>query len=104
MTHHVIVDLVLAGFAGLVMGLAYFGSLWLTVRGVPTAERPLRRLLFGSLVRLAILLPALYLVMDGRWERLLACLAGFLIARFVLLRRFRPASRGPGLGPAKRET
>jgi hypothetical protein len=28
----------------------------------------------------------MYLVMDGQWERLVACLAGFLLMRIVLTR------------------
>jgi len=30
------------------------------------------------------------LVMDGNWERILACMAGFLAARFVITRMLAP--------------
>jgi F1F0 ATPase subunit 2 len=80
------VDLLLALFAGLALGLFYFGGLWLTVRRITCSTRPVL-LMFGSLVvRLLVTLCGFYLVMDGRWERLLACLAGFLVTRFVLTR------------------
>jgi F1F0 ATPase subunit 2 len=76
----------LAVLAGLVLGLLYFGGLWLTVRRIACSKRP-ALLMFGSFaVRLLVTLFGFYFVMDGRWERLLACLSGFLVMRFVLTR------------------
>ena len=81
-----IVQLCIAVLAGLILGLFYFGGLWLTVRRITCSTRP-ALLMFGSLVvRLLVTLCGFYLVMDGRWERLLACLSGFLVTRFVLTR------------------
>ena len=80
----------LAVAAGLGLGLLYFGGLWLTVRRLPGSGRP--ALLFaGSFAgRTAVTIAGFYLVMDGHWERMLACLAGFLIARQFLISRLRP--------------
>jgi F1F0 ATPase subunit 2 len=48
--------------------------------------------MLGSfVVRLLVTLCGMYLVMDGKWERLLACLAGFLLMRIVLTRLLGPA-------------
>jgi F1F0 ATPase subunit 2 len=82
--------LVLAGAAGVGLGLFYFGGLWLTVRRLPDSSRP--ALLFvGSFAgRTALTLLGFYLVMDGRWERMLACLAGFIMIRQFLISRLRP--------------
>ena len=91
------VTLIVAFAAGCLVGLGYFGLLWWTVRRIPTARRP-GLLLVGSLVgRLAASLTAFYVVMDGRWECLFACLAGFLVVRQVMIGRLRP-SRGVGNG------
>lgn len=83
--------LVLAVAAGAGLGLLYFGGLWLTVRRLPDFGRP--ALLFGAsfAVRTALTLLGFYLVMDGSWERMLACLVGFIIARKVLTSRLQPA-------------
>jgi F1F0 ATPase subunit 2 len=79
------------GFAllgGALIGLFYFGGLWLTVRALPRAGNP-GLLVMGSYVgRTAVSLLALYLLMDGRWERLLAGMAGFLVARYWMVRRY----------------
>lgn len=81
--------LVLACAAGMGLGLFYFGGLWLTVRRLPDSGGP--ALVLGSFVgRTALTLLGFYFVMDGRWERMLACLAGFIIARQVLISRLRP--------------
>lgn len=83
--------LALAFGGGLVVGLLYFGGLWFTVSYLPRARRP-ELVSLGSLVlRLALTLVAFYLIMGGRWERLLVALAGFVLMRTVLVRRLGPA-------------
>ena len=78
--------LALTFMAGIGLGLVYFGALWLTVRRVPGSRHPVG-LVFGSLLgRLAVVLPAFYVVMGDRWERLAACLLGFVLVRCVMTR------------------
>jgi F1F0 ATPase subunit 2 len=84
--------LVLAFVAGLGLGLFYFGGLWLTVQRLPQARHPGLLTLVSLIVRLGLTLAVFYLVMAGRWERLLACLVGFLLVRLVLVRRWGPVS------------
>jgi len=80
---------------GAVMGAFYFGGLWLTVRRLATDEKP-ALLLFGSfLVRSGVVLSGFYFVTDGRWERLVACLVGFLAARTLLICRLRDVGEDP---------
>lgn len=94
--------LVLAGLAGMGLGLFYFGGLWLTIRQLPTCRWP-APLLVGSFVgRTAVVLVGFYFVMGGRWERALACLLGFLVARFLLVSRLRP-ERVPDIPRGKEE-
>ena len=40
-------------------------------------------------VRTAVVVVGFYFVMDGRWERMLACLAGFIMVRLILVSRMR---------------
>ncbi len=85
--------LVLAGAAGMLMGLGYFGGLWLTVQRLPKSRHPALLLVGSFALRMVLLLVGLYVVMGGQWERALACVAGLLLARAVLTHRLRPASR-----------
>jgi len=87
-----LLTLFLAFVAGLVLGLFYFGGLWLTVQRLPQSRHPGLLTLASLVVRLGVTLAAFYLVMGGRWERLLVCLAGFLLVRFLLVRRLGPIS------------
>lgn len=88
-----VVLLIGAFCVGLTAGLLYFGGLWLTVQYLPRTRRP-ELVSLGSLaLRLTLTLVAFYLVMGGRWERLLAALMGFLVMRTVLVRRLGPAQQ-----------
>ena len=83
-------SLTLAAAAGLALGGFYFGSLWWVIRRVADSPWPEAWLLASFLVRSAIILAGFFLVMDGRWERVLACLLGFLLARTLLVQVIRP--------------
>lgn len=83
-------SLSLAVLAGLVLGLFYFGGLWLTVRKLTSSKRPGMLMMGSFAARLLITLCGFYLVMDGSWERILACMAGFLATRFVMTRMLAP--------------
>lgn len=89
------INLVLAAFAGLALGLFYFGGLWYTVRRLSAARRPWLLVLGSYVVRLVVTVVGMYLVMAGDWKRLVACLAGFLLARIVLTRHLGPAAGAP---------
>lgn len=78
--------LVAAFVAGTVTGIVYLGILWGSVYGLARSRRPLARLGVGAVLRLGLVLGSLYLVMDGHWERLLAGLAGFALARIAATR------------------
>ncbi len=87
--------LLLAGAAGLGLGLFYFGGLWLTVRWLPTVRSPVA-LTVGSLVgRTALTLLGFYLVMAGHWERMLACLVGFILVRYAVVAGLRLENAPP---------
>jgi F1F0 ATPase subunit 2 len=75
---------VLAGVAGWVLGAIFFGGLWWTVRRGLSSKRPAFWFLGSLLVRMSIALPGFYFVGRGHWERLVACLLGFVVARLVV--------------------
>lgn len=76
-----IAHLVLAATAGIVFGAIYFASLWLTVSQLVTAKRPALLLLGSVIFRFGLLALGLFWIMDDHWERLLACIIGFVVAR-----------------------
>lgn len=84
-------SLALAFLAGLALGAAYMMALWHTVRRLGRAQNPVLALIGGAALRIAVLMSLFYLVMDGSWERLLACLAGFVLVRAAVTRWARPA-------------
>lgn len=83
--------------SGAVLGFLHFGSLWVMVSRLGRVRRPVV-LVFGRfLVMMAVTLVGLYLIMGGRWERLIAALAGFMLVKVIVARRVRGGARGtPG--------
>jgi len=74
---------------GLLLGLFFFGALWLTVRQIPNSRHPGLLLFISFLGRMGLILFAFYLIVkDGQWQNLLICLTGFILMRLVLLRRW----------------
>jgi F1F0 ATPase subunit 2 len=82
--------LVLAWMAGGVLGAIFFGGLWWTVRKSVSSKQPALWFFGSLLLRMSIALAGFYFVSGGHWERLLACLLGFIIARFIVMRLTGP--------------
>ena len=78
--------LALALTAGVMLGAVFFGGLWWTVRKGALAKQPVFWFMGSLLLRMSIVLVGFYLVSGGQWERLSACLLGFICARFVIMR------------------
>ena len=81
---------VLAWAAGGGLGTMFFGGLWWTVSTALQRERPEIWLFGGLLVRMSLALTGFYFVGGGHWERLVACVVGFVMARAVVTRFTRP--------------
>lgn len=86
----------LAGLAGMAIGAFFFGSLWWTVRQTLSSHRTVLWHLGGLLLRMAVALLGFYAVGAGQWQRLVACLAGFVIARLMVMRASRTWGPTPG--------
>lgn len=80
--------------AGAGLGLAYFGGLWLTVRGL--VRRPDRSALVrcGGAIRLALLGSGLMLLARQGAGALVAALVGIWLARWFLLRQIAGGDNG----------
>ncbi len=75
--------------AGFALGGIFFGGLWWTVRKGLASDHPVAWFLISHVSRMAITLLGFYFVANGNWQRLLICLAGFLIARVIVTRLLR---------------
>jgi F1F0 ATPase subunit 2 len=76
--------------AGLSLGLFFFGVMWLTIARLADSRAPGLLLAISFLGRLAITMAGFFYVARADGRRLLACLAGFIIARVAMVGRMRP--------------
>ena len=86
--------LMLAWLAGGMLGAMFFGGLWWTVRKCLSFEQPALLVLGSVLLRTSIVLAGFYFIAQGQWERLVACLCGFIIARMIMTRLTRAGQGG----------
>jgi F1F0 ATPase subunit 2 len=83
--------LILVGslLAGVLLGAFFFGGLWWTIQ-MRSPSQWSGLLFAGSLlVRMAVAVTGFYFMSHGDWRRLVACLAGFLLARIAVTRLIR---------------
>jgi F1F0 ATPase subunit 2 len=83
--------LLLAGLAGGLLGVIFFGGLWWTVRKGLTSKQPAFWFLGSMLLRTGIVLAGFYFVANQHMERLVVCLLGFIIARLFVTQMTRTA-------------
>ncbi len=82
--------LLLMGGAGVLLGVFFFGGLWYTVRRGLASKRPGLWFLSSLLLRTGVVVAGIYFASGGSWDRLLACLVGFVVARFFVTRLAGP--------------
>lgn len=87
--------LVLAGIGGCALGVIFFGGLWWTVRKGLTSSKPAVWVFTSLLLRMGITLAGFYFAGAGDWRRLLVCMAGFLMARQIVMRLSRLPDEDP---------
>lgn len=87
----------LAGTAGGLLGLLFFGGLWWTVRRAFDSPRPALWIGGSLLLRMACVVAGFAVVAAGDWRRMLSCLLGFWAARWLVVRlTARLAAEPPG--------
>jgi F1F0 ATPase subunit 2 len=87
-------SLAVAWAVGGILGGIFFVGLWWTVRRGVSSNRPALWFIVSLLLRSSIVLAGFYLVSNGDWRRLPACLVGFVMAQFVVTRLTRSAADG----------
>jgi F1F0 ATPase subunit 2 len=93
-----------AAVIGLAAGFFHFGLLYFTLRRLRSAGRPAWLAAVSFAARMAVMLLVLYLlVRGGEWQRGLAFLAGFIVTRTLLVRRWRPERPAEQRGSRERK-
>jgi F1F0 ATPase subunit 2 len=82
--------IILVFIAGLLLGILFFGGLWLTVKKALTSKFAAVWFLGSFLVRTGATLIGFYFISLGNWQRLLVCLIGFVIARYIVTHLTKP--------------
>ncbi|MDT7829868.1 ATP synthase subunit I [Pricia sp. S334] len=81
-----ILGLLPAVLAGAVLGTLFFGGLWVTIRLGLRSNRTGLIFAGSAIIRMAMVVVGFYYVGANSWQKMLACLGGFLIARIVITR------------------
>lgn len=76
---------------GMVLGLFYYGSLWLVLQRLTQISRPAIWMGLSFLARTLALVLVLYLLFADSWQQLLVAVLGMLAMRTVLVQRIKPA-------------
>lgn len=94
-----IYEYILSTIVGFIVGLFFFGTLWLTVRRLPTARRPVFLAVGSFFGRVVITVFCFYLVITAwSWQGLLVCMLGFILARVMVV-----GNRKVEIGKIRRE-
>ena len=70
---------------GLLLGAVFFGGLWYTVGKLATSHSPALWFIGSFFIRSAITVLGFYYISLGDWRRLIACLFGFIVARYAVV-------------------
>jgi F1F0 ATPase subunit 2 len=89
MTINELMTLGLAWIAGGALGLIFFGGLWWSVRKGLGSGTPVVWFFAGLILRVGLTLAGFYFVGADDWQRLAACLLGFVMARQAVTRLAR---------------
>jgi F1F0 ATPase subunit 2 len=79
---------------GVLLGACFFGSLWWTVQKGLRSKNPIWWFFGSSLLRMGLALASFYFIAGGDWRKLVVCLLGFVIARFLVTRLTRTNHKG----------
>jgi F1F0 ATPase subunit 2 len=81
--------LAFALIAGIMFGAIFFGGLWWTVRKGVSSKHPAFWFFSSLLSRTCIVVLGFYFILGDSWQRLLAGLLGFIVARLIVMRLTR---------------
>lgn len=83
--------LLIALLEGVLLGVFFFAGLWWTARKIESTKQVAVLFLGSMLLRTFVVIMGFYFLMGDNWQRLLAGLLGFIIARIIVTRLTRIA-------------
>ena len=86
-------SLVFALLAGALLGVFFFAGLWWTVRRLESSKHVALLFLGSMFLRTSVVILGFYFILGDNWQRLLAGLLGFIIARIIVTRLTRIAEQ-----------
>ena len=84
---------VLIFIGGFILGIIFFGGLWLTVKKGVKSKIPAVLFVLSSLIRTAILLLVFYYLIRYDWVFSIFCLIGFILGRYIMVRKIRTLNK-----------
>ena len=93
-------SLVFSLLAGALLGVFFFAGLWWTVRKIESSKNVALLFLGSMLLRTSVVILGFYFILGDNWQRLLAGLLGFVIARIIVTRLTRIADQPDNSMPA----
>jgi F1F0 ATPase subunit 2 len=87
------ITLILVFLAGNVLGMIFFGGLWLTLKWGLKSYFAGLWLTLSMLLRSTIVLCGMYWIGQAQWPRIAVCLLGFIVMRVVLTRWLPPMAK-----------
>ena len=83
-------DVAVTFVAGLGLGTMFFVGLWITVKKALKSSMPSTWILGSFFFRIALVMLGLYYIGLGNWQKILVCVAGFILARVVVTHFTKP--------------
>lgn len=80
-----LIYMIIVFIAGLLIGILFFGGLWLTVRKAVNSKRPALWFISSFFIRVSITLVGFYYLSQGSWKNLLISVSGFILARIIII-------------------
>ncbi|MEP4892098.1 MAG: ATP synthase subunit I [Aliiglaciecola sp.] len=76
-------SMLIALFAGVVLGISFFYSLWFTVQKGLQSDRPEYWFIGGFVLRMGVSVAGFYFISNQQFWLLISSLVGFLIGRVI---------------------
>lgn len=89
-------ELMLTFSLGGALGLFHFGGLWFTISRMSRVRKPEIEFVLSFFLRTGLTIAGFFFISGGRWEKILAAMAGFLAVRLIMVRRIGPIPKPVG--------
>jgi F1F0 ATPase subunit 2 len=86
----------IAFLAGILIGILYFGGLYLTVNHMNRTRHPALLMMGSFILRMAVLLFGFYLLRNGGVYQMFIALFAVILVKFVMVARVRRTIGKPG--------